>query len=255
MRKNFKKMRGGLMTNTFDLVDLFKNFLEYLKTSNVKLREDHINMDVLSLSDRLLKRKIPLLAEKWNILMKDEDLEVFNLSGLSICWTYTNKENQFIYGSFLLNGFTEALIFASDFWEIYNSLNTHKPDNNELEFLEKLNWFEKQSSGDDGKYGCFLREPGEFPPKIYFYDRGAYFPMAISFDQYLDAMIASCAVRGWQYFYIDIPDDFPDFDEVNKSVVLKDLEFIIEMLPKLFPDKDFSYHIKRMDYIRERLGK
>ena len=79
--------------------------------------------------------------------------------------------------------------------------------------------------------------------------------MTITFDEYFDAMIESCAVRGWQYFYIDIPDDFPDFKEVNKNVVLKDLEFILEMLPRLFPGKDFSYHIDRMDYIRGRLGK
>ena len=39
----------------------------------------------------------------------------------------------------------------------------------------------QQAWGDgDGKFGCFLREPGDFPPKIYFYDSGAYFPMNTS---------------------------------------------------------------------------
>jgi hypothetical protein len=240
------------MSNT---IGLFNDFLVYLKTTKVELIEKNINMNLLSLSDRSLKRKLPLLTDNWNITMKDEDLDVFNLSGVSICWVYTNAENQFIYGGFLLNGFTDALIFDSSFWKIYNPIDGQKLDDNELEFFKKLNWFDKQAWGDDGKYSCFLREPGEFPPKLYFYDSGAYFPMTITFDEYFDAMIASCAVRGWQYFYSDSSEDFPDFREVNKNAVLKDLEFILEMLPKLFPDKDFSYHIGRMDYIRAKLGK
>ncbi len=233
--------------------NLFNDFLAYLKTTKVELAEKNINMELLTLSDRLLKMQTRDLVDKWNITFNDEELDVFKLSGVSICWVYTNKENQFIYGGYLLNGFTDALIFDSDFWKIYNPIDGQKLDDNELEFFKKLNWFDKQSWGDDGKYSCFLREPGEFPPKLYFYDSGAYFPMTITFDEYFDAMIESCGVRGWQYFYIDIPDDFPNFREVNKNAVLKDLEFILEMLPKLFPDKDFSYHIGRMEYIKERL--
>lgn len=240
------------MDKSFNFINVF---FKYLQDSKVEMVDNNTNINLLSLSDRFLKRRISLLSGKWNILMKEENLDVFNLSGVSICWVYTNKENEFIYGGFLLNGFSEALIYDSDFWKIYNPINGQSLDDKEEEFLKKLNWFDKQAWGDDGKYSCFLREPGEFPPKLYFYDSGAYFPMTITFDEYFDAMIASCGVRGWQYFYIDIPDEFPDFKEVNKNVVLKDLEFIIEMLPKLFPDKDFTYHINRMDYLRSKLEK
>ncbi len=207
----------------------------------------------LSIPDFMLLDNIKYIEGINNFIIDKRYLDYFKVINNSCCWIYTNKENQFIYGGFLLYGCTDALCFESDFWKIYNPIDGQKLDDNELEFFKKLNWFDKQSWGDDGKYSCFLREPGEFPPKLYFYDCGAYFPMTITFDEYFDAMIASCGVRGWQYFYIDIPDDFPDFREVNKTVVLKDLEFILEMLPKLFPDKDFSYHIGRMEYIKERL--
>lgn len=153
----------------------------------------------------------------------------------------------------MLNGFSEALIQDSNFWDVYNSINRYEADQQELQFLNRLNWFEKQAWGDDGKYGCFFREPGNFPPQIYFYDNGTYFAMSLNFEQYLEAMIASCAVRGWQYFYVDIPDRFPDLVGINKDIVLKDVELAVELLPKLFPDRDFSYHIGKMDYIRDRL--
>ena len=238
------------MDNFFDL---FSSFFKYLESSKVKIKESWTNTNFLSLSQRLLRRNIPLLYDNWNITIKEEDLEYFNLSGVSICWSNTHDEDEFIYGGFQFNDFSEALIQDSDFWDTFNSINKHQPDDKELEFLQKLNWFEKQPWGDDGRFGCFLREAGDFPPKIYFYDNSAYYPMKLTIEEYFDAMVASCAVRGWQYFYIDIPEKFPEFERINKSIVLKDLELAVELLPKLFPDRDFSYHIGRMDYVREKL--
>lgn len=239
------------MDNAFDL---FSKFFKYLESSKVKIKECWTNTNFLSLSERLLKRNISLLYEKWNITIKEEDLKYFNISGVSICWSNTHDQDEFIYGGFHFNGFGEALIQDSDFWDTFNSINHHQPDERELEFLKKLNWFEKQSWGDDGRYGCFLREAGNFPPQIYFYDNSVYFPMNLTLEEYFEAMIASCAVRGWQYFYIDIPGSFPDLVEVNKSIVLKDVELAVELLPKLFPEKDFSYHIGRMKYIKNKLN-
>ncbi len=233
--------------------DSFGGFFKYLESSKVKIKESWTNTNFLSLSQRLLRRNIPLLYDNWNITIKEEDLDYFNLSGVSICWSNTLGEDEFICGGFQFNGFSEALIQDSDFWDTFNSINKHQPDEKELGFLKKLNWFEKQSWGDDGRYGCFLREAGDFPPQIYFYDNSAYFQINLTLDEYFEAMIASCAVRGWQYFYIDIPDRFPDLVGINKDIILKDVELAVELLPKLFPDKDFSYHIGKMDYIRDRL--
>lgn len=235
------------------IYQLLREFFVYLENTNIGIERNQTNTRFLSLSERSLRSRIPMLSEKWGITIKDQDLEVFNLSGLSISWSYTNSENQFLYGGFKLNGFSEALIQDSDFWDLSNSINEYQPDDKELEFLKKLNWFEKQSWGDDGRYGCFLREAGDFPPQIYFYDNSTYFPMNLTLDEYFQAMTASCAVRGWQYFYIDIPDNLPSLVRINKDIVIKDVELAAELLPKLFPDRDFSYHIGKMDYIRDRL--
>lgn len=71
---------------------LCEGFFHYLENSNVDLEKHLTNTNFLSLSERLLKRKVPMLAEKWGIQIKDDDLEVFNLSSISICWSYTNKK-------------------------------------------------------------------------------------------------------------------------------------------------------------------
>jgi hypothetical protein len=239
------------MKNYKMIFNEFNGFLE--KNKNIKLENHLINKEILSLSVSSINRKTNLIKEMRSIIFKESDYEIFNYSGISFCWSYTNESNQFIYGGYLFNGFTEALAQEPNFWDVYNLINKYTPDKTEMELLKKLNWFEKQSWGDDGKFGCFLREPGYFPPKIYFYDYGACFPTTLTLEQYFDAMIASCAVRGWQYFYIDIPDIFPELSKVNKSLVLRDVEFIVEMLPKLFPDRDFSYHEDRLKYLKGKL--
>ncbi len=220
----------------------------------VKIEHQLSNKELLSLSDSSLNRKINLINELHSIIINENYKHIFNFSGLSNCWSYTNENNEFIYGGYLFNGFTEALAQESGFWDVYNSINKHEPDEKELEFLKKLNWFEKQAWGDDGKFGCFLREPGDFPPPIYFYDYGAVYPMQLTLEDYFDGMIASCGVRGWQYFYLDYSKiEIPDLPKVNKELIVKDLAFIVKMLPALFPDNDFSFHINKLEEIKKIL--
>ena len=237
-----------------DLIQKTLNFINYLyKVENIELIEDKMCTRVLDLPHDYLEWRSKFIFEHKKIYISEYYYAFFNVSILKSCWSYTNENNEFIYGGFLFNGISEALAQSSKFWDVFNSLNRYKPSEEELAFLKKLNWFEKQAWGDDGKFGCFLREPGDFPPKIYFYDSGAYFPMNTSLEEYFDAMIASCAVRGWQYFYIDFPDEFPELRKVNREKVLAELTRTITVLPRLFPDKDFSYHEKRFYEIKEKL--
>jgi hypothetical protein len=83
--------------------------------------------------------------------------DFFRISSMSYSWSYTNESNQFVYGGFLFNGILDLFVQDSNFWDVYNSINKYEPGKIELELLKKLYWFEKQSWGDDGKFGCFLR--------------------------------------------------------------------------------------------------
>jgi hypothetical protein len=237
------------------LITKLLSFINSLYDVNsIELVEEKMCTEVMDLPQEYLERRAKFLYEHKKITVKECFYGFFNISKLKSCWCYTNENNEFIYGGFWFNGLSEALAQRSKFWDVFNSLNRHHPSEEELEFLKKLNWFEKQAwAGGDGKFGCFLREPGDFPPKIYFYDSGAYFPMNISLEEYFDAMIASCAVRGWQYFYIDFPDKFPELREVNREKVLAELTRTVTVLPRLFPDRDFSYHQERYREIERKL--
>jgi hypothetical protein len=237
-----------------NIIQQLQDFIGYLGDARtIKLVTEKTCAEVIDTPQIFVENQIKLISKHKGIEISNDFHYFFNISDLSGCWSFTNKNNDFIYGGFLFNGLSESLAQDSDFWDVYNSINKHEPSERESGFLKKLNWFEKQAWGDDGKFGCFLREPGNFPLKIYFYDSGAYFPMITSLEEYFDAMISSCAVRGWQYFYINFPDEFPNLKEVNKEKILKELELTVKLLPILFPDRDFSFHQKRYEEIEIKL--
>jgi len=148
--------------------------------------------------------------EEIRIKVPKEDWHYNDIGSLLLDWSVINVENrEYLYGGFLFNTFAGVLGEPSYFWKIYNDSRFWKSYKNEEEeqmcndFLPKLNCFHKSGHGDDGTFGCLLREKGQYPCPIYFYDNGVWFEMDMSLEEYYDKMIACKAVMLWQYFYLD----------------------------------------------------
>ncbi|PKV49128.1 hypothetical protein ATE84_1145 [Aquimarina sp. MAR_2010_214] len=226
------------------IIEKIKKFRENIKENpNVEINEAEWK-DFLELSNSSIQWIIEDLANIGKITMEPKYYSVMNFSSLSIKWK-SKSQNYFLYGGFHINGIFEALSNPSTFWKIDFSLPSDAavPDN--LKHFEKLNWFEKQAWGDDWRYGCFVRGVNKFPPKIAFFDRNWYTLLNLSFEDYLEAMIVSCAVKGWQYFYIDWNQEI-----LHKSIALEDMELAVKALPELFPKQDFTYHIDKLNEVK-----
>ncbi len=236
------------------LLSKIELFIAHLKENrNITIILYLSNEEVLSVREKVLEMLASNVKAKSGIEILKDDWNIFNLGGVSVCWNFTNRENQFIYGGFQLAGFDNALINDSDFWKIDFSLPPDAPVPEHLAEYKKFNWFEKQAWGGDGRYGCFYREPVPFPPLIYFYDHGAFSVMPLTFEEYFNKMIDSCAIRGWQYFYLEVSQikrmmEF-NLEQVQSKTIIKEMEQSVNLLPKLFPEKDFSYHQKRFKQI------
>jgi hypothetical protein len=159
--------------------------------------------------------------------------------------SYSGKTYDFLYGGFQFFDWWLFLCTVSEFWKIDFSLAPNENIPQHLKPFENLCCFEKQKWRDDWRYGCFYRETGIFPPKTAFFDKNWYTIMDLSFDEYVDSMICSCAVMGWQYFYIDFNQEIP---HLNRAV--NDMEIAIKNLPELFPEKDFSFHKERLKELK-----
>ncbi|MRX41404.1 hypothetical protein GJU43_19130 [Flavobacterium sp. LC2016-23] len=226
LMQNIKKFRDGLKTNP-----------------HVEINEAEWK-DFLELSSSSIQWAIEDLATIGKITLESKDAAVIKFSSLSVKWK-SKSQNYFLYGGFLFNGIFEALSNPSTFWKIDFSLAPDAVVPDDLKHFEKLNWFEKQAWGDDWRYGCFVRGAKKFPPQIAFFDRNWYTLLDMSFEEYGNAMIDSCAVKGWQYFYIDWNQEIP-----HKKIALEDMELAVKALPELFPEQDFTYHINKLNEVK-----
>lgn len=207
-------------------------------------RERWVDPD--GLEEGVLEMVVEDIQRDYGVKLAGGDTDYIEFDGSFLMWHVA--DNEFLYGGFTINGLWESLVVPSQFWKVDFSLPPDAAVPDELAHFEKLGWFEKQAWGDDERFGCFIREPGTFPPHIAFFDRNWYVPMELSLEEYFEAMFASCAVKGWQYFYIDITKDTPHVD-----AALEDMERAVRLLPAIFPQRDFGYHAERLRQVKVRL--
>lgn len=242
------------------IIDKLNGFFEFLRQNgNIEIVPHLTNQDVLEIPEVLLRKLVGNLKEASDIGITEEDWPIFTMTGLSICWRFTNAQNQFLYGGFELASIDNALREESEFWKTDFSLPPDSPVPVKFREYVKLNWFERQAwgAGGDRRFGCFYRNAGAFPSPIYFYDRGAFCPLPLDFTEYFDAMIASCAVRGWQYFYI-APAQFRKLgtlkiEALKLSSILYEMEYSLQMLSDLFPNCGFSHHQRHYNLLAQTM--
>jgi hypothetical protein len=152
-----------------------------------------------------------------------------------------------ISGGFVFNGITDALTLPTDYFKNVTNIK------NEGDYSQQLGWFERLPMGvDDSFRGCFIKEEGDFPPPIAFCNAGGGWYVKLDFDyhKYMELLFENYGFKGWQYFYIDIVKEIPRLDQV-----LDDMRVAVKTLPLLFPDKDWSYHLKKYQAVLEKLDR
>ena len=225
-----------------ELIDQYTQFVNDISNNrNVKLNSSFTKEKLRLIDDDDIELYISTIFEDSKITMTIKDAVYFKLSSVSISWDSNLPEGgRILSGGFKINGITDALCFTDNFWRGAASLPLGAEIPEHLQHYNKLNWFERSADGTGGAYGCFIREPGKFPPPIAFYYRGWYKKLELSFEEYLTKMFESYAVSGWQFFHVDFPGDIKDFD-----LILDNMKAATEILPKIFPEKDWSFYLNK----------
>lgn len=230
------------------VTEQFQTFREEL-LNNPRLTDPNDRerwVDPEASEDGVLEMVVEDIQREYGVTLSGVDTDYIDFDGASLMWHVADEE--FLYGGFKINGLWESLVVPSQFWKVDFSLPPDVEVPEHLKHFEKLGWFEKQAWGDDERIGCFIRKPGTFPPQIAFFDRNWYVSTTLSLEEYFEAMFASCAVKGWQYFYIEITEDMP-----HLGVALEDMERAVRLLPTIFGERDFSYHAERLRQVKARL--
>jgi|GEM_PF-1246816 len=273
------------------IIEKLNNFIKELDNTSLEVNENN-SEEVIKNAGFLSQRILTRAKDSIKVEIPEEDYQYNSISALTLDWSSTTNEpnEEYLWGGFKILGLFESLGYPSHFWDNYNSdsrfwENNPQPEAEAIwqDFLPKLNYFQKSGHGDDGTYGCILREEGIYPCPIYFFDSGIWFKMDMNLEEYYDTMIACKAVYYWQYFYIDTqeivkklgnykpvyieygakylqgPHPFSDkFKEgtftYSAEGVLHQMRNIIKRFPKLFPDVDLTYFKEKCESLEKALN-
>lgn len=232
-----------------NIIEKYQQFLSELEANpNIEF-----NLDLCKEFKFLYNATMDLLLEEFeeeNIQIDEANQVYLHLSSLSIDWDSKLKNvDMVLHGGFKINGMLEAMTNHSSFWKGAFSLPPGKEVPEGLKHFTQLGWFEHQA-WEDGRYGCFIKQAGIFPPPLAFYNCGWYVKLDMNLEEYFTKMFEMYAVRGWQFFYVDVTSDIPYLDDV-----LRDMRIAAEQLPLLFPEKDWSFQIEKYQEDLNRLKK
>ncbi len=230
--------------------------------------------------NRLVLREERKIQEQLNIKLSEIDKEILYLFGSSFYWTRgeTKPKEGLLSGGFSFNSIDGMFFYPSSHWEYgLNQFNKFEESSlEEITLIKKLMWFESTSTPQEvlpsQNIGCFLLEKDKFPSKFYFFSNGLCYRLSFdNFISYIDALIASCGVEYWQYFYIDpaiiITKNkgliylthgthhktclnkrlrdltyHPNTPYDRLDLIHEHLERCVRLLPNTFPFADFTHH-------------
>lgn len=272
------------MNNIENILNFAKNIRSEAKgivisDQNTKMLESLLSGDNKKIKKLNEMRHLRFL-EAYHLDLDEHQLMLFYLSSGSLKWHRPEQQSKegFLSGGFAFNGIEDVFLFDSLFWE--KSIDIFKKYESEslIDFdeLKRLKWIESTTALTEPYYspqfGCVEFEKNRFPDKFLFYDSGLTYALPFdSFDAYINALLASSAVRCWQYFYIDpaiiiaknkglkyitwslhatshLDGDLDKlaynthakFDRLD--LINEYLERCVRLLPSAFPFLDFSHH-------------
>ncbi len=228
------------------LIEKYKACLQEI-TNNSNIEVDENETKTYEPSPDFILDFLTENLEEEGYIINDQNKIYMHFSDKSLSWESTMENVDYVLtGGFLFNGFADALTFYSDFWKGAFSLapDVEVPEN--LKHFEQLGWFSRQA-WDDGRYGCFIKQPGNFPPPIAFYSCGWYVKLDMTFEEYLENMFNMYGAKGWQFFFIE-----PSNDMTDKEDILNDMRVISEQFPLLFPQKDWTFLTEKYEMYKQK---
>jgi hypothetical protein len=239
--------------------------------------------------DNYIKKRIDDYENNDSITLNSENVYTTFLNFFSLKWSRPEKKTRegYLSGGFKFNGLIDIYGVETKFWEksVKEFIKYEDEKHIDFELLEQLRWIESPSSAHqsvDAEYtpffGCVKLKDSNLPSDFYYYDCGIIYKLPFSsYDDYVEALLNSSAVKCWQYFYIN-PQEIIDknkglkyitwanydltnlddsitglaYNENSKydrlDLISEYLERCVRLLPITFPFINFNHHI---DYYQQ----
>ncbi|NYV76288.1 hypothetical protein [Streptomyces sp. UH6] len=109
-------------------------------------------------------------------------------------------------------------------------------DDWERDLYGQLRFFDDTPGSGTGRMALLRAAPGAADPEVWFFDtRQGAMPMELDYPGYLDAVLVTKGVMGWQYLYCE-----PAYSGLGFASVSAGLEEMAQTFPVLFPHHDYT---------------
>lgn len=197
-------------------------------------------------------------------------------------WEQISNEGV-LFGGMHFHGFTGVLDSGSEFSEdsMKTFLKYESEDKTDLELISELKYIESPKPpllSYTPQFGCVKLKTNALPNEFYFYDSGLVYELPFSsYEDYINGILASAAIVGWQYFFVnpkeiisknhgvdymtwsmhvdntldeklkELGTHYPDAKYDRLDMIASYLERCIKLLPPTFSFLNFENHKKHYE--------
>ncbi|MFJ4276560.1 hypothetical protein [Streptomyces massasporeus] len=170
-------------------------------------------------------------------LAEDDDLPLsprvqeyyFRHKEISLSWRPVDEDSEMI-AEFHLSHVMRAVAqnHLGDIWE--------GDDDSQRALHEELRVFDDTPRTGTGRMAALRASRGATDPEIWYFDmREGAMPMELDYAGYLDTLLITKGVIGWQYLYCE-----PEYSGLGFIPLADGLKDMLEIFPRLFPEHDYT---------------
>ncbi len=202
--------------------------------SNNKIEVVSATKDIPITDEKSAFQALKLLEKSVKKPISKYFLDFFDISrNTSIHWIAKDSS---VAGEFSLSGIRH--MFSE------TDLSIEEMDENDRNFLKHVGIVDGFPSSGMNKSTIINLNESEFPPRLYFYDRGEYFMMTVDYAEYIDTLLLTKGMTDWQYLFCKLDSNYEPMGMDYRGLIKS-----INALEKLFPDDDYTELYKRQKYL------
>ncbi|MFJ5222748.1 hypothetical protein [Streptomyces sp. NPDC088400] len=116
-------------------------------------------------------------------------------------------------------------------------------DDDDRALLSELRVLDDISLGGEGRLATMRYHVGVTSPDIWFLDRyHAYIRLDLDYRAYLDNLLVTKGVTGWQYLFADV-----DLSDREYRYILENIRAMLRIFPEEFPDHNYDPLAARLE--------
>ncbi|MFG3705269.1 hypothetical protein ACGF7U_11140 [Micromonospora sp. NPDC047670] len=170
------------------------------------------------------------LAEDYDLPLSHRIQEYFFRHGAVEAAWRSRRPGTALVGDFKLRHIMSAVgnLRMTRFWK--------GEDDAERSLFKDLRIFDDTPRTGSGRMALLRATPGTADPEIWFFDmRQGVVPMELDYPAYLETLLVTKGVIGWQYLYCQ-----PEDCGMGFIPLVDGLQEMLDVFPRLFPDHDYA---------------